>query len=187
LRSERDKAEKGPRRRIESGATEDRRGRKVVVERVSAAGPRAEPDDTRNARRFRAEREKLEVAPARKGSPGKGGPRSERLSGETGAAKHFRRDASPRDDKAGGRDFSRPRDDKAGGRDFARPRGEKPSRGFGDRPAGDRSPGDRPQGRKPAGGRPAGGKPFGAKPSGGGSSGPRKPPRNPGKRNPGRK
>jgi 23S rRNA pseudouridine2605 synthase len=185
LRTERDKAEKGPRRRVESGATEDRRGRKVVVERVSAAGPRAEPDDTRNARRFRAEREKVET-PARKGPPGKGGPRAERFSGETGAAKHFRRDGAARDDKPGGRDFSRPRDDRAGGGDFARPRGEKPSRGFGDRPAGDRPAGDRPQGRKPtgskpAGGRPAGGKPFGGKPSGGGSSGPRKPPRNPGR------
>jgi 23S rRNA pseudouridine2605 synthase len=182
LRSERDKAEKGPRRRVESGATEDRRGRKVMVERVSAAGPRAEPDDTRNARRFRAEREKAET-PARKSAPGKGGPRAEKFAGETGAAKHFRRDGAARDDRSGGRDdrsggrdFSRPRDDRAGGRDFARPRGEKPSRGFGDRPAGDRPAGDRPQGRKPsggkpAGGRPAGGKPFGAKPSGGGSSG----------------
>ncbi len=106
LRTERVKAEKGPRRRIESGATEDRRGRKVVVERVSTAGPRAEPEDTRNARRFRAEREKTEAPAARKGPPRNAGPRSERLSGETGAAKHFRRDGSSRDEKAGGRDFS---------------------------------------------------------------------------------
>jgi 23S rRNA pseudouridine2605 synthase len=186
LRSERDKAEKGPRRRVESGATEDRRGRKVVVERVSAAGPRAEPEDTRNARRFRAEREKVET-PARKGPPGKGGPRAERFSGDTGAAKHFRRDGAARDGKPGERHFSGPRDEKAGGRDFARLRGEAPSRGFGDRPAGDRPQGRKPTGGKPAGGGPAGGKPFGAKPSGGGSSGPRKPPGNPRTRNPGRK
>ncbi|WP_374547972.1 pseudouridine synthase [Rhodoblastus sp.] len=173
LRSERDKAEKGPRRRTESSATEDRRGRKVVVERVSTAGPRVEPDDTRNARRFRAEREKTEAPartePARRGPPRKAGPRSERVVGETGAAKHFRRDGASRDEKAGGRDFARPRDEKSGGRDFSRPRGEKPSRGFGDRPAG-----DRPQGRKPTGGKPFGGKPSGGKPSGG-PSGPRKP------------
>ncbi len=163
LRSERAKAEKGLRRRVESAETADRNGRKVVVERVSAAAPRPEATETRNARRFKAEREKTE-APARKGASGKGGPRAERFSGETGAAKHFRRDGAARDDKAGGRDF-------------ARPRGEKPSRGFGDRPAGDRS-----QSRKPTGGKPAGGRPFGGKPSGGGSSGSRNPPRNPGRK-----
>ena len=40
LRSDRVKAEKGPRRRTERDATEDRKGRKVVVERVSAAKSR---------------------------------------------------------------------------------------------------------------------------------------------------
>ena len=91
LRSDRVKAEKGPRRRTERDATEDRKGRKVVVERVSAAKSREEAPDTRNARRFRDEREKLE-APARKTSaPRK--PRAENPAGETGAAKTFRRGA----------------------------------------------------------------------------------------------
>ena len=52
LRDDRAKAEKGPRRRIESAATEDRRGRKVLVERVSVAakGPErgAEAQESRS-------------------------------------------------------------------------------------------------------------------------------------------
>jgi len=194
LRTERVKAEKGPRRRIESGATEDRRGRKVVVERVSSAGPRAEPEDTRNARRFRAEREKTEAPAVRKGPPRSAGPRSERLPGESGAAKHFRRDGSsrdeksggrdfsrPRDDKTGGRDFSTPRDDRAGGRDFSKPRGEKAGGRDFSRPRDDKAGGrdlsrprddktggrdfSKPRGEKP--GRSFGDRPAGERPQGG--------------------
>jgi 23S rRNA pseudouridine2605 synthase len=97
LRSERAKAEQGPRRRVESGATEDRRGRKIVVERVSAAAPRAEAADTRNARRFRQEREKSEVLAPKKdaGRRDRGG----KPSGETGAAKFFRREGAPKGGK----------------------------------------------------------------------------------------
>jgi 23S rRNA pseudouridine2605 synthase len=93
LRDERAKAEKGPRRRIESAATEDRRGRKVVVERVSVAakGPErgGEAAESRNARRFRAEREQSET---RFDRPRKGGGGKEKFSGESGAAKFFRRE-----------------------------------------------------------------------------------------------
>jgi 23S rRNA pseudouridine2605 synthase len=132
LRSDRAKAEKGPRRRIESGATEDRHGRKVVVERVSAAAPKLEAAESRNARRFRVEREKQETfakppgrgrpdatdKPAGKGGPGeKSRPAGKRkfegkffegrpeggFAGETGAKKFFRRDgAPPKGSKVGG-------------------------------------------------------------------------------------
>lgn len=110
LRDDRAKAEKGPRRRIESAATEDRRGRKVVVERVSVAGKGRElgPDsqdirnESRNARRFRAEREKGESRfdkpdRARKSTGGR-----DKFSGEAGAAKYFRREPGAKGSKSGG-------------------------------------------------------------------------------------
>ena len=105
LRDERAKAEVGPRRRIESAATQDRKGRKVVVERVSVAAPRPDAqenrNDSRNARRFKAEREKGETrfdqpARSRKGAGGK-----EKFSGEAGAAKFFRREPGGKGPKSG--------------------------------------------------------------------------------------
>ncbi len=89
LRNDRVKAEKGPRRRTERDATEDRRGRKVVVERVSAVTRREDAPETRNARRFRDEREKQET-PRTFSAGRKAGPRAE-SAGATGAAKTFRR------------------------------------------------------------------------------------------------
>jgi 23S rRNA pseudouridine2605 synthase len=137
LRSERVKAEKGPRRRIESGATEDRHGRKVAVERVSAAAPRQEAAESRNARRFRAEREKQEAfvqpdafaKPERSRKPagprksgGKGG-----FEGETGAKKFFRRDAAEKSGPKSGRPAGKP-----GPRSGPRPGGpKKPPTGSG--------------------------------------------------------
>ncbi len=198
LRSDRAKLEKGARRRTERDATEDRNGRKVVVERVSAATRREEaPPASRNARRFRDEREQLE-APERKSAPGrKPGPRAEKSpANDTGAAKTFRRGA-----RQDGGDARPPRGERQNfSRDGERPRG--PAKDFGDRPkfarnserphgpakdSGDRpkftrdgerpraagkSFGERPAGGKPSGSRPSGGKPFGGgKPGGGRSSG----------------
>jgi 23S rRNA pseudouridine2605 synthase len=198
LRSDRAKAEKGPRRRTERDATEDRKGRKVVVERVSNV-QRAEPaGDTRNARRFREERQIREEGPKPFAAGRKREFRAEKPAGDTGAAKVFRRGAVARDDRPGG-NGERPRgpgrsfgDKPSGGKDF-RPRGE--GRSFGDKPAGGkefrpraegRSFGDKPAGGRPSGGgksfgdRPSGGKTFGAKsfggkPAGGKPTGPRKP------------
>ncbi len=73
LRKQRDeKSEKGPRMRIERGATADRRGRTVAVERVTPTARRDEGgEETRNARRFatlRGERPR----------PGRDGGRDER-------------------------------------------------------------------------------------------------------------
>ncbi len=206
LRSDRAKAEKGPRRRTERDATEDRNGRKVVVERVSAARRAEEaPPASRNARRFKEEREQREDRP-KTFSPGR-----KRPEGETGAAKTFR----PRGEGAVGKEFRpkgegrsfgdkpagektfRPRGEgkPAGARNFERPRGE--GRAFGDKPAGEktfrprgegaggkdfkprgegRANGDKPGGGRPSGGRPSQGKPFGGgRPSGSKPSGPRKP------------
>jgi 23S rRNA pseudouridine2605 synthase len=195
LRNDRVKAETGPRRRTERAATADRNGRTVVVERVSVAR-RAEPaPDTRNARRFRDEREQRETgeprfegrksAPRgeRSGAPRaekfKSAPRTERSAsasrterpkGETGAAKTFRRGER---DAAGAapRSEARPRGErKFGDRPSGdRPRGDRPSgdRPRGDRPSGGKSFGDKPFGDRPARGKPAGRKPFGDKPSGG--------------------
>jgi 23S rRNA pseudouridine2605 synthase len=54
LRAQRDeKSEKGPRARVERGATSDRKGRAVTVEKIVAARPKAEPEG-RNSRHFRA-------------------------------------------------------------------------------------------------------------------------------------
>jgi 23S rRNA pseudouridine2605 synthase len=123
LRDDRAKAEKGPRRRIESAATEDRKGRKVLVERVSVAakGPerRAEAqeshNESRNARRFRAEREQSEASFDRPGRTRKTAAGKEKFSGETGAAKFFRREP-------GGKGPQGPKGPKGGG--TTRPRGK---------------------------------------------------------------
>ncbi len=175
LRNDRVKAEKGPRRRTERAATEDRKGRKVVVERVSAARRVDEPPDSRNGRRFKAEREQREDQP-KTFSPGRRRP-----EGETGAAKTFRPrgEGRPYGDKpAGGKEF-KPRgegrtygDKPAGGKDF-KPRAE--GRTYGDKPAGGKEFKPRGEGRaygdKPVGGKefkPRGeGRAYGDKPAGG--------------------
>ncbi|MBI3275590.1 MAG: rRNA pseudouridine synthase, partial [Methylocystis sp.] len=60
LRTQHDESrDKSPRSRIERGATADHKGRAVAVEKIVAARPQAEPM-TRNARRFRAERQAVE-------------------------------------------------------------------------------------------------------------------------------
>ena len=56
LRAERPSRDAGERVRTERGATTDRRGRTVKVERVAAAVATREAPDTRNGRRFQAER-----------------------------------------------------------------------------------------------------------------------------------
>ena len=112
LRDERASAEKGPRRRTERAATEDRNGRKVAVERVSSVVRSREAPASRNARRFRDERDGVAEdaprqprGPANDQSRGGGRDRHQRAAeaGETGAAKVFRR--GPRDEA--GRDAPR--------------------------------------------------------------------------------
>jgi 23S rRNA pseudouridine2605 synthase len=118
LRDERVKAEQGPRRRIETGATADRNGRTVAVERVSVARKAELAPDTRNARRFRAEREEQDAprggAKFSRGTQKPGAPR-----GETGG-KTF---GQPRGETGGGRGFGGPRGE-TGGKTFGQPRGE---------------------------------------------------------------
>jgi 23S rRNA pseudouridine2605 synthase len=193
LRDERASAEKGPRRRTERAATEDRNGRKVAVERVSSvASSRAAPA-SRNARRFRDERDGVAEdaprqprGPANDQSRGGGRDRHQRAAeaGETGAAKVFRR--GPREE--GGRDAprsfeKRPYEKRGerpdgprkfdgakkfeGKREFSRPEG----RG-GERPASggrfERGDSPRSEGRSFGGDRPARseGRSFAGKPAG---------------------
>ena len=106
LRAERDERAKGERVRTERGATEDRRGRSVQVEHKRSASPKVEEEDTRNARRFRAERmperaserdpgkrfarsDERGTRPPRDDRPARSGPRSERPPGR------FSRDDRP--------------------------------------------------------------------------------------------
>ena len=199
LRSDRVKAEKGPRRRTETAATEDRKGRKVVVERVSAARRTEEAPDTRNGRRFKAEREQREERP-KTFAPKTFAPGRKRPEGETGAAKTFRPRGEGRtfgDKPAGAKEFKprgegRPYGDKPAGAKEFKPRGEgrtygdktagakefKPrseGRTYGDKTAGAKEFKPRSEGRsygdKPAGARPPGGRPGGGKSFGGKPSG----------------
>ncbi|PPQ40579.1 23S rRNA pseudouridine2605 synthase [Rhodoblastus acidophilus] len=119
LRDDRAKAVKGPRRRVETGATADRNGRAVTVERVSVARKPDLAPDNRNARRFRAERE-MQAAPEGKNFSARG---------EAGERKFSRpraeggRDFKPREER-GGRSFGASRGESGGERPFSRPRGE---------------------------------------------------------------
>ena len=86
LRQQRaEKAATGPRARIERGATADRKGRAVVVERVTPTRPRAAEATpaTRNARRFESMKS------------GERPPRRERIAGENTETRQQRR---PRED-----------------------------------------------------------------------------------------
>lgn len=80
LRAEREeKGEDAPRARIERSATSDRRGRAVAVEKIVTAKKREEEPATRNARRFRAERDAHDDAPRARREPRsfeQAGPRS---------------------------------------------------------------------------------------------------------------
>jgi 23S rRNA pseudouridine2605 synthase len=181
LRGDRVKAEKGPRRRTERAATEDRNGRKVAVERVSTARRAEAPPYTRNARRFREEREKTDAREKPFAAERKSAPRSERPAGAAGAAKTFR---GARGEAAEARPQrgERPSFARGGARDEAHPRGPRkdfgerpskdgerprpPAKSFGERFVGGKPFGERPAGGKPFGGRPSGHKPFGERPSG---------------------
>lgn len=163
--------ESGTVKRQRDKAIADPKGRRVLVERVSAA-PREEAEAPRESKR----------RPDRK-------PRQERGSAEARAPRSFERSSGgerparrPREDFSGrGRGEERPWQDRA-------PRGERPERApreGAERPAGRfsaRPADDRPRGRsfgdKPGGGRPFGGKPGGGRPGGGkgprpGGTGPR--------------
>jgi 23S rRNA pseudouridine2605 synthase len=119
LRDERAKAEKGPRRRIEMGATADRNGRAVKVERVSVARRDEQPPPaSRNARRFRAEREQQEFGDAPRPAAKAGGKFGGKFADKAGA-KFATRAGGKFEGKAGA--SGRPaRDDRTSGP----PRGE---------------------------------------------------------------
>jgi 23S rRNA pseudouridine2605 synthase len=126
LRKERDeRSEKGPRARIERGATADRKGRAVAVEKVTLTRRRKQDEEapeTRNARRFDAMR---------------AGPRARRNE-DTGPASAERPTRRPRAAEGQSRDagFERPRRGARGEEAFEarRPsrfegeRGERPAR-----------------------------------------------------------
>ena len=143
-------------------AIADPKGRRVLVERISAPS-REDPAEPETRRR-----------PDRK-------PRNERGSGEARAPRAPVRSVGERParrsrDEAGGRDRAdeRPWQDRSprGERSERAPRdgAERPARRFSERPAGDK-PHGRSFGDKPFGGRPSGGKPGG----GGGRPGGRGP------------
>ncbi len=113
LRAERGKRLDKERVKIERGATADRKGRAVVVERVVAAAPKAAPE-TRNARRFKAERH---GEPRRDATRSDGERPMRRKS--TGEGRRFER-----------RDGERQFENRAAPRRADRPGGERP---FGDR------------------------------------------------------
>lgn len=134
LRKQRDEqSEKGPRARITRGATADRKGRAVVVERVTPTSRKTEGEGaTRNARRFEAmrggaERPKRESGrmadrmerPAR----GERAPREDRFAREEGGRRDARR--APRsEEQRGERPARAPRERGVERRD-ERPRGER--------------------------------------------------------------
>ena len=154
LRTEREEAA-GPRVRTERGATADRRGRTVAVERKSAAHPKADAPDTRNGRRFRQERDG-----AREGGGERGTERPRRFE-QRGDAR--RDEAGPRRGRPGA---ERP----AAGSDHPRATGTS----FGARSEGPRGEGPRFAGKRFEG-KPPAGKPFGGKPFGGKSFGDKRP------------
>lgn len=156
LRAERDERAAGERLRVERGATQDRRGRAVTVERVTPARPKPEAPATRNARRFRDERE-----PRREERPRSAtGPRGSRRFDDGGQRPGSgpRRGASKRD---GGGD--RPRSFSA---ERSSPSRSGPDRSGPDRSGPSRSGPPRSGPPRPGPSRPGHGRP---------GSGPRKP------------
>ncbi len=188
LRAERREEAAGERKRVERAQTADRKGRTVRVERVVAARPKAAaPEDNRNARRFRGERD---GAPANRAAdraePRARAPRREgerpafRKPREAGERPAFRkpreeggRSQAPRAE--GGRPPGRDRAAEPGGKPFAgKPFARKP---FAGKPFGDKSFAGKPSGHKPSGGKfsgdrpprrdaPDGARPFRGKPGG---------------------
>jgi 23S rRNA pseudouridine2605 synthase len=190
----------GPRKRIERGATRDRKGRAVAVERISKAGAEAEKPapgrgslskGARRARTLEPEREFLErpgrhdpfeATRARNGEGRERPPRAGRREdgGREGAPRRERdaKSARPRwqdrpdRDRAPLRRPAHPEGDARRGRDGA-PRGDGPRGAAKSRPGGAGSRSVRPPGGK------SDAAPFGRKPAGGPpkGKGPRKPPR----------
>ena len=130
LRAERRAELETERVRVQRGATQDRRGRTVAVERISPANAKPDAPATRNARRFRDEREP-ERAAKRAGARERPPSRDDRAPRSNG----------PRTPRS--RDDARPRS-----RDDARPRSnareERPFQS--DRPRGARTQGERGSG-----------------------------------------
>ena len=99
MRAERDEKMKAERVKISRGATEDRHGRAVVVERVTPTAPKAEPEN-RNARRFKAERDG--ERPIRR-KPREDGGRPERNErGRPEGRERFSRGDAPRSPRGDG-------------------------------------------------------------------------------------
>ena len=108
MRTERAAHKSGERVRTERAATTDRRGRMVEVERVAPATPSREPAETRNGRRFRAERATGPNAAGKRGRPPERSARDERPGSrqrderpttrgrETRPPSRFSRDERPR-------------------------------------------------------------------------------------------
>ncbi len=178
IRAERSADKSGERVRTERAATTDRRGRTVQVERVAPATPSREPTDTRNGRRFRAERGDAPEAGKRGRPAGKREfredrpPRSGRderpsrsRAGSDRPPSRFNRDERPprfgkdeRPARSGTRDERPARFDKGGARPPPRGNaGERPARSGtrDERPARFDKGGARPPPRGNAGERPA--------------------------------
>jgi len=191
LRADRDKRmQQDDRVKIERGETADRKGRAVKVERVVSAAPKT-GEDSRNARRFKAERggdrpmrrgreERMprEEKHDRRRAPTPTLPRFAGEGADSGRGQdgRSRRGAVPSPAKRGrDREGALPQREYRGegGKRFSRDErgGERPFKRT-ERPGGDRprSGGDR-KGPRPGGNRP---RPGGDKPRG---AGPRKPPR----------
>ncbi|MCC0005969.1 MAG: pseudouridine synthase [Methylobacteriaceae bacterium] len=191
LRVERDKRMTDEDRvKIERSETADRKGRAVKVERVVSVAPKA-GEDSRNARRFKAERGG--DRPMRRGREERGDGRSQhgerpqrgddrRAPRAEGRAE---RPYSPRPSRDGGdrpQRFARSRDDarpqregqRDGAKRFSRDErgGDRPFKRT-DKPGGDRK-GQRPGGDERRGPRSGSGRTGGDRPRG---AGPRKPPR----------
>jgi len=145
---------KGPRRRVERSATQDRKGRTVTVERRSRAHD-AEPDRERTERGRR--RGPLDSKAAR---DGKGGERirARRRGGgfKPGGERDARPDARKSGERSTSRNAARPEGDRRLGSraprpDFKKREGERTARD-GDRSAGrraERNGGDRAKGKPP--------------------------------------
>ncbi|MCC2109396.1 MAG: pseudouridine synthase [Hyphomicrobiales bacterium] len=172
LRADRDKRmHEDDRVKIERSETADRKGRAVKVERVVSTAPKP-VEDTRNARRFKAERGG--DRPMRRGRDDRAGERPPR--GEGRAERSFgpgrsSRDGGDRPQRFGGSRDEGARPPREGQRDGAK-RFARDDRG-GDRPfkRADKPGGER-KGPRPGGSRPGGSRPGGDRPR---SGGPRKP------------
>ncbi len=148
LRAERAAQQKGgePRVKLERSATADRKGRAVVVERVVSAAPK--PDlETRNGRRFSAERAGPKRAGSKREDPKRG---AKPYAGKAGDKRADRADDGTRPprrpQREGGsfaaRDGERPARARNDGAPFKGPRDKapRPSAERGPRPSAERGP-----------------------------------------------